>query len=285
MFRVLVVSLSLLIACQAQSQTVPTELQGIWAEGSCDDPKASFLVNGSFALILRTGPDGQDRMAIGPVAWSGDRVVIERGQVKTPLPRTSGLTRCEMLPARHYLGLGETIAFISALDELRGLCDEAPSNACLTAAFAWLDVSSDNRLSVAELARATRAASTFLAYNPDLEIPSLEGREATLDDLMAPMSDLVPGALMTTAFGPLLIRNLVSSYDYDGDGFLDMEEIAQDRARFLQAAGAAAERTAIATAKSTATVAVDDLAKKASMMMAVMFGFLSPAGENPADQQ
>lgn len=284
MIRSLIVSVSLLIAFQAPAQTIPTEFQGIWAEGSCNDPKSSFLVNNSFAMVFRTGADGQDQMAIGPVSWSGDRIVMEIEQFEIPFPDPSGLASCEMLPARHYLGLGETIAFIAALDELSSLCSETPSSACLTSAFAALDVSSDDELSVAELARGTRAASTFLAYGPDLETPLSKGRDVTLDDLLVPMSDLVPGAITTLAVGPLLIGNLINSYDYDGDGFLSMEEIAQDRAGFLQnVVSTATEQTAAASAKSTAAVAISEIVEKTNMLMALMYGFLYSAEQSPDD--
>ena len=215
----------LLAALHAVS--VPEEATGIWSASECGGGDDMHLVNASYALIVRSS-EGKFALAIVPAEWAGGAVALTHMDGVTVL-RTASLKRCRALPALAYVGFGEVITLFQAYDGIRALCEADAPLSCASAVFAMLDISEDGHLSEAELARVVRASSVLLTY----AILAEERRTKPAEDGWPPHfvpAEKLFGTMAVTVFGaPFLIGNLVRSYDYDGDGFLSLEEILQDR--------------------------------------------------------
>lgn len=211
----------------ANAASLPNAATGIWGETGCDDGSDMLLVNESDVLIARSHED-RNQIVVFPVEWAADAVIVAHPD-ETIVLNLAKMERCRALPPEMYVGFGEAIALFQDMDALRAACGgELPPSACVTATFSTLDVSGDDRLSRAEITRALRAAGFFMSY-----AIIAESRDHSGVGMFVPTEDLYLGSALSIFVANLLATNLVQSYDYDGDGFLSLEETLQDRFRSL----------------------------------------------------
>ncbi|NKC32012.1 hypothetical protein [Falsiroseomonas selenitidurans] len=234
---------------QSSQPGVPEALRGAWFAGGCADPEAMLAVTARAAARLETG--GPSRLfRFRATAEHGAWTLGTAGGAEAPrlllraadagletaepdaklrddrLPGDSMVTawqRCPAPPVALAALHGEGVAFLAALEHLEAGCGSGTPGACAAAIVAQADVSGDNALSPAELARLARGAAWVAAVQ--------EGATA----------EVVGGvAGIGTLGGILSARLLLESLDYDGDGRLSPAELAQDRVGFATAAGTTA---------------------------------------------
>ena len=212
----------------SSTASVPDAATGIWGETGCDDGSGMFLVNESSVLISRSRED-QNQIAVLPVEWAGDAVIIVHPDEETMVLNLAKMERCRAFPPEMYVGFGEAIALFQDMDAIRAACDgELPAPACTTTMFSTLDVSADDRLSRAEISRALRAAGFFVSYALIAESGDHSGV-----GMFVPTEDLYLVSAVSIFAANFLTANLMQSYDYNADGFLSLEEILQDRFKSL----------------------------------------------------
>lgn len=259
--KAILLSLALLSApAIAAAQTigagVPEPLRGAWFTGACDDPRAMLVLTARAAVRIEaetptqlfrftalrpaagytlgtaTGPEAPRLMFRATSQGAEQRLQTIEPEAKTRDDRLPGAAapvtwrRCATPPAALAALHGEGIGFLGALEHLEAACGSGAASACGAAILRQGDVSGDQRLAPAELARLLRGAAWVVAAQDG----------ATPDALAAAMG---AGALA----GILAARVLVESLDYDGDGRISVDELMQDRgAGFARAPGTAAGR-------------------------------------------
>jgi hypothetical protein len=143
------------------------------------------------------------------------------------LPPVSTLQRCAALLAGHYGWFGESIALFDAYDVVMERCQGTTVERCAAAIFDVLDISGDGRLSVAEISRGLRAIGPLLAYDvvvggrTDIADPNVRFAVGT--------TELFSGSLLASVTGRFVVDGVLRTYDFDGDGFLSLSELLQDR--------------------------------------------------------
>ena len=249
--RRLLVALLLLAPGLALAQPVPEAFQGAWFQGECARLDALLhLTHRAAARVPRDGAGrllrfsvlrqqgdwlvGTGRGAEAPrlmLRAAGDALETAEPEAKARedrLPGEAPLTRwhrCEAVPPEVALLHGEGVAVMAALEHAEAACGGADTAACFGAVVAQADVSGDGRLTRAELARLARGAAWLVAV-----------QEGVTGENLA-------GAIAASALaGQLAAQLTVESLDYDGDGRLSAEELAQDRGRFGVARGNARGR-------------------------------------------
>jgi len=241
----------LLLAAPAGAQGVPEATRGAWFAGDCADPTAMLVMSGRAAARVDTETESRlfrftetrpvagwtlgvgtgaeaPRLLFRPAAEGLETIEPE---AKTRDDRLPGdvppavWRRCDTPPAALAALHGEGIAFMGALEQLEAGCAGA-MGACAEAIVRVGDVSGDGRLSAAELARLARGAAWLVAV-----------QEGATNEVLA-------GAVGAGALGGILAARLVvESLDYDGDGRISAQELAQDRATaFGRVAGTAEGR-------------------------------------------
>jgi hypothetical protein len=249
--RRLLVAALLLATAPAVAQGVPEAMRGSWVAGACTAPDAVLHVTARGAVRLpASGPSRLLRLrslrdhsgwllgtGVGAEAprlllrHDGDALETAEPDAKLRddhLPGATPVTRWRRCPAPTVgtaLLHGEGLAFLGALERLEAACQARTPQACLAGLVSEADVSGDDRLSVAELARLLRGAAWALAVQ--------QGSEA---DAIAAAAGL--GAIASLATARLVVANL----DFDGDGVLSMSEMAQDRLAFPSGDGHAEGR-------------------------------------------
>lgn len=250
LFSLALLSAPAIAAAQTVGAGVPEPLRGAWFAGACDDPQAMLALTAraavriepeaptrlfrftalrpaaGYTLGVATGPDAP-RLMFRTTPQGLQTIEPEAKTRDDRLPGTAAPVtwrRCATPPAALAALHGEGIAFLGALEHLEAACGSGPAGACGTAILRQGDVSGDQRLAPAELARLLRGAAWVVAAQDG----------ATPDALAAAVG---AGALA----GILAARVLVESLDYDGDGRISLDELMQDRgAGFARAAGTAA---------------------------------------------
>ncbi|WP_291298059.1 hypothetical protein [Elioraea sp.] len=232
----------------AQPGTIPQAAQGLWANGQCTDPGALLFLTGRYwALLPQQGPQELWRVARTAegggftlaVADDADQTrLIMRAQgtqleTRTPGPKqpddvipgdapATQWARCPAIAGGLAALHGEGLSFLGALDGFEAACS-GDAAGCMTAVFAWADVTRDGVLTPAELARLVRGATHM----------AMLATGAELDQLATALG---AGALGGIVAAQLLIH----SYDYDGSGSLSQAEMLQDRSPMPGIAGPAA---------------------------------------------
>jgi YD repeat-containing protein len=250
MRRLLLLAL-LLAPGLAAAQPVPEALQGAWFQGDCARPDALLhLTHRAAARVPRDGAGrllrfqamrqqegwliGTGRGAQAPrlmLRAAGDALETAEPDAKAREDRLPGDAplarwhRCGTVPPEVALLHGEGVAVMAALEHVEAACGGADGAACFAAVVKQADVSGDSRLARAELARLARGAAWLVAVQEGVTGDKLAGAVAA-------------GALA----GQLAAQLTVESLDYDGDGRLSAEELAQDRGRFGMARGNAEGR-------------------------------------------
>ena len=125
---------------------------------------------------------------------------------------------------------GEAIAIFQGFDAVRAKCNSSSSKQCIKAVLALIDVSGDNRLSPAEIARGLRAAAFFVGYEASVAQRQAPQSDTGLrDPYRIPVEGIYAAVAVGSLLAPSLAGNLIGSYDFDADGLLSLAEILQDR--------------------------------------------------------
>lgn len=228
---------------------IPAAAQGLWANGACTDPGALLFLTGRYWALLpkqgpqelwrvaRTGEAGGFTLAVADDADQTRLIIRAQGtqlETRTPGPKqpddvipgdapATQWARCPAIAGSLAALHGEGLSFLGALDGLESACGAEDAGACMTAIFAWADVTRDGVLSPAELARLVRGATHMAMLATGAEL------------------DALAAALGAGALGGLVVAQLfIGSYDYDGSGSLSQAEMLQDRAPMPGLAGPAA---------------------------------------------
>ncbi len=217
----------------------PKDMQGIWSD-DCDAEYQVFIISndtsmwidetyvgfnvsktskvqdwsaykwgeldGSYYYFLKK--DGDNLLEItAPDDWDGiDYSFLNSSDY-------SVYEKCESIPSVFQIIYGEIINLMNS--QLIETCnnDSNPAN-CINETFAFLDVSQDNELSVAELTRAARIAIyfTFIDKRQD------EDRDIGFATYTT-----------TSLIFPALSKILIGNYDYDNSNTISLKEIYTDR--------------------------------------------------------
>ena len=249
----LALALLLPAAAGAQGQSpppVPERLRGAWFAGDCTSPGGMLALSARAAA--RVPADGPARLlrftetrdaggwmvATGRGAEAprlllratGDGLETAEPANKTRddrLPGDAAVTAWRRCPATplSFASQGEGVAFLGAVEVLEAACGPNPGPTpgpapglgsvpdCAAALIRVGDVSGDNLLGTAELARLFRGAAWLLSIQSEAgpELAGLAGGAGALGGLAA-------------------ARLVLESLDYDGDNRLSARELTQDRA-------------------------------------------------------
>ncbi|HEY8611277.1 MAG TPA: hypothetical protein VIL69_08320 [Roseomonas sp.] len=244
-FRIFLLAGLALLAATARAQSpeapVPTPLRGAWFQGECTAPAAMLALSArGAARVPANGAGHLLRFTEARIMESGWTVATARGpeaprlmlrvagdalETAEPanktrddrLPGDAPVTvwrRCPATPLT-FATQGEGVAFLGAVESLEAACGPGTGGVtdCAAALIRVGDVSGDNLLGSAELARLFRGAGWLLSLQAGVT-PELSG----LTNTAGAMGGVVAARLM------------VESLDYDGDGRLSASELAQDRA-------------------------------------------------------
>ena len=163
-------------------------------------------------LIIQPGFQGEPDIyqLIDQKLYEGDPERYEKSNVNP-------YTRCGNLPPSLSMFHGEGINGIIAMDHVLRVCTSNPVSECQNELLKLGDVSGNKKWSVAEIARLLRIA-TYLEQLNRYD-PALKGSEA------------IKNSLISLPLGPIFIRMVLNSLDYDDDGQLSMDELFQDHAK------------------------------------------------------
>jgi hypothetical protein len=238
--------LAVAAAAPIRAQGVPEPLRGAWFAGDCADPQAMLVLTGRAAAridaesparlirfrttrevngwTLGTGA-GNDaaRLLLRPAAEGLETAEPDPKLRDDRLPgeaRPSVWRRCDTPPALLAGMHGEGIAALAAIEHVEAACATGTPAACAAAIVQQGDVSGDNLLSSAEIARMVRGLAWVVA-----------AQEGATQDI------LVGASAVGTLGGVLAARLLIESMDYDGDGKLSATEIGLDAVNFARATG------------------------------------------------
>lgn len=249
-----VLALATLFSADASAQektSIHPDLRGNWAAESCAGNDAGLIVMrgtmsimiedsdaSSLTLVTDQGPDengwikGQienensrtflrrvagnpDRLeAVSPATDTGNKsLTLGPGSHPDPLLwETVQFEHCASLPPGPQALYGELIAVLDGIDNAELACSRGPEQ-CASALFAIADVHPDGVLTVAEISRMLRVL---------VQLGAIEQGNGAADTQVGMIAASVPLA-------PILARAIVSSFDYDGDNALSLDEILQDR--------------------------------------------------------
>lgn len=234
----------------AQDQTsIHPDLRGVWSFENCADNDASFLVaHGTMVVLIEGGDASSLALVTAPdldaASWVTGRVedqplffrrvtgtpdvlefataeasngetAITEGPGLAPYPSVWNVERatsCEALPPGLQALYGETFAVLAGLDAAETACATGPK-ACADALLSVGDVSPNGSLNTAEISRLVRVL---------VQLGAIENGNGDADEQAGMIAVSVPLA-------PILARALISSFDYDGDDGLSLEEILGDR--------------------------------------------------------
>ena len=205
------------------AEPVPSWASGVWSFGVCGDDAPAILVNSSAAIVIENH-EGKPAVAVAKAEWAGGSIVLtlkgEEGEVI--LPSLNSLRSCRILPGVMPILFAETVSIFARLDELDAACngEDGITARCVALAFETVDITSDGKFSKAEISRAVRAAGFFIGYRM-----VADRRQVAF----VPLEELYLAQLAAAAFGPLVATNLIDSYDFDGDRFVSLAELMQDR--------------------------------------------------------
>jgi len=234
----------------AQDQTsIHPDLRGIWSFENCTENDGGFLVaHGMMAVLIEGGDASFQPLVTAPdldaAGWVTGRVedqplffrrvtgtldvldvataevsngetAITEGPGPAPDPSVWSVERatsCEALPPGPQALYGEMFAVLAGLDAAETACAAGPQ-ACADALLSVGDVSPNGSLNTAEISRLIRVL---------VQIGAIEKGNGDADEQAGMIAVSVPLA-------PILASALISSFDYDGDDGLSLEEILGDR--------------------------------------------------------
>ena len=220
-YSIAAIALAVLVMSSAGAEPVPEDATGNWSIENCDSgPRV--LVTSNAALVFEGG-DQKTAVAVARAEWAAGSVVldIENEAEELILPPTDDLQRCPAPPIFFSMMFAESVSLFRRMDEIEAVCAGGKASMpCVALVFDLIDVSDDGMFSRAEISRATRAASFFVGYSIAV---------SELKNAFVPVEKLSVAWLSASLIGPAVAANVVSSYDYDGDDRLSLEELLQDR--------------------------------------------------------
>jgi len=178
-----------------------------WIKGKIRDEEAP-----TFLRRVAGNPGGMERVSLASVEGR-DSLNLAPGPSPDPLLwRMFQFENCPALPPGPQALYGELIAVLDGIDNAELACSRGPEQ-CASALFAIADVHPDGVLTVAEISRMLRVL---------VQLGAIEQGNGAADTQVGMIAASVPLA-------PILARAIVSSFDYDGDNALSLDEILQDR--------------------------------------------------------
>ncbi len=205
-----------------RAEPVPSRLSGVWSVGNCDGDSVTLLVSSSTALVVEK-QQGKATVAVSKAEWTGASIVLTMmNEGELILPPMNQLQECGRLPGVLPVLFAEMVAVFGRIDEIHDAClgDKGITARCVAGAFAIVDITGDGKFSHAEISRAVRAAGFFVGHG----LISDERKIA-----FVPVEELYLTQVAATALGPFVAANVIQSYDFDGDGFVSLAELMQDR--------------------------------------------------------
>lgn len=231
-------SLVLLVLSVSASGAVPIpeEATGIWSLGDCDGTGLIILANSNSALAVET-EETETHVAVVKTEWvAGSFVLTTEDAVNDlVLPPLTQFQRCDSLPASVSIPFAEAITIFKRFDDIVAPCSGKDGNLsqCIAVAFQVVDITGDGLFSQAELSRMLRAAGFFLGYNlvaqEQQKSAGSVGEHITQGPVFVALKDLYVSQLAGTVLAPFVASHLIQSYDFNGDGFLALGELMQDR--------------------------------------------------------
>ena len=212
-----------LFTSPSAAEPVPEHAAGVWSLSGCGYDGLTVLVNPSAALVIES-EGAKTKVALAAAEFVAESLVLtikgEEGELV--LPPLGNFERCQVLPGLLPVLFAEAVAVFRRLHEIDALCygDGGIDARCVAVAFSIIDLTGDGRFSRAELSRAVRAAGFFIGHRLVADEKSVS---------FVSLEDMYVAQLAASALGPFVAGNLVDSYDYDGDGFLSLGELMQDR--------------------------------------------------------
>lgn len=238
------------LASPAWAASLYDQQNGLWASPNCESPKFYFYSDGDTYLyfwknetpwianlsspessrttashIIEKSNAGGDYF-LSYVWFEGEQLVMAFGpNEKSPgnieavpdLPPSDAnketYQKCEKLLPTIYMVHAEGLKAVKFIAGMKRSCGEG-SSGCGEYLFSFLDVSQDEKLSVAELSRAIRIAT----------YASVAARPQGADD-----KTLTGSLMVANMIGPMVASSLIGGSDYDGDGQLSLEELFYDR--------------------------------------------------------
>ena len=178
-----------------------------WIKGKIRDEEAP-----TFLRRVAGNPGGMERVSLASVEGR-DSLNLAPGPSPDPLLwRMFQFENCPALPPGPQALYGELIAVLDGIDNAELACSCGPEQ-CASALFSIADVHPDGVLTVAEISRMLRVL---------VQLGAIEQGNGAADTQVGMIAASVPLA-------PILARAIVSSFDYDGDNALSLDEILQDR--------------------------------------------------------
>jgi hypothetical protein len=157
--------------------------------------------------------DGDDLLSAWTQAFSTQQDLSRQPDSPPSSLQIFTSKRCDRLPPDVYLLFAEGIKYMQLASIVKDKCT-ADGGDCLKSVFAFVDVSGDKRLSVAEIARAIRIFTfAAVAANP---------QGASQQDIAGALS-------IAMILGPPIASAIINGSDYDGDGQLSLDELFYDR--------------------------------------------------------
>ena len=221
----------------SQAAPVPQRATGIWSLGPCGGDGLSVLVNSAAALMVETEGE-QSHVAILKAEWVAGSFVLASKDIGDDLvlPPLEQFQRCGFLPPSMSGPFAEAVTVFKRLDEIEAACSGEATNVarCIAVAFDVVDVTGNGLLSRAELSRGRQAAEFFFDYRWAVDKQrEAEGESAGADAARGPafvlLEKLYAGDASASRVFMSAPSNLIQSYDFDGDGFLSLQEVMQDR--------------------------------------------------------
>ena len=204
---------------EANADPVPKRAVGIWGFGNdCGVNNPIMMVSPRAAIIV----DDQS-IALAKAQYVSQSLLLSfTGADDRLLLPIAGLTECPALPVRISLALAEAISVFERSDDIYDACvsDDGAGAGCVPLVIELIDISNDGKLSQAEVARIMRVAAIAIGY-----LLSVEDQ----DEAFVPAETLIAAHLSALAVGPIAAATIIHSYDYDGDGYLSLGEVMQDR--------------------------------------------------------
>jgi hypothetical protein len=236
---------------------------GVWVEGDCRTASRVRVIN-AFGLldIIPLGDDLSLQVLVfeGDVAGGGADTL--RRRVVSPNIRyefdhefsveggrlEATFSRCDRAPPGALWTFAEAIAAFEFAGRIADLCGRRDGPDCLEAAFRFVDVSGDGKLSPAEVARVFRMVGFFVGYFSHSEA-------------IVPAKNLLGSTALAGLVGPFFANTMVEGMDYDADGSVSLDELMQDRgdAAGLFAAARVMEPTAAQVALKGAFATLSQL--------------------------
>ncbi len=218
-----VLGLVALSAFRSEAEPLPRRATGIWSVNECGGHGLTVLLNSNAALLIESQGQ-QTTVAIARAEWLSNAAVVKIYSETDDLvlPPLDSLRRCHALPVAFSLLFAEAVTAFTQFDDIEAHCTgvDVVAARCAALAFDMIDISDDGVFSKAEISRGIRAASFFIGY----VIAVQESQNA-----LVPLDNLSIAPVVASLLAPLVATNLIDSYDFDGDGFLSLKELLQDR--------------------------------------------------------